>query len=637
MTAPDDGEPTGPGTPSLRPDGLPVVPDLVPPSVPGAAPPDVPAPVPPEPGPNGVPAAPPDPDLHDTVVHPRSAGCLIPESPPPAALVPPPGPTPAPLPGAGLSPVPGASVHGSVAPSAPGGPTVGQPGGPAVLVPPAPYGQPGPAGPLPPPGPAAAPQALAPTGAPPPGGYAPGVPAALPTAGYVPGMPPVNGYVPGAPSSAVPLQATAGRPGMPPAAPPAASVGPTAAPGLAPPGVGNLSAPGASPTSAGQYPVVPGSYPGPAGPYTFDPMLSDATAHDERAAPASPERSQRQKMLRLTLVGVLTLVVALAVFLMASTGGSEAQASASASASRTAAAEGAVAGYLDAVARGDAGRALDYLAETPSSTALLTYDVLDQSREAAKLTVVDVRARSSSDDSVAVKANYRLGEAGVDQTFTVKEVGGSWKIVGGTATVDLSAVAGDLPLAVNGQAVKDSSKVVLFPGSYALTLTGDKGKYFTLGTTTFQVTNLDNVKLPAISAALTDDGVAAFRQAVRAAVDACVASPDLASGCPGSGLDLPAQLPDGTVITEGSVVRTLSPELDAALNALVPRLSSTNPASAYAPVPEGLVNIAYTGTLGDQPAGGDLTNVRTGAPGFPLTTPRVDMTDPGLPVTWSDR
>lgn len=416
------------------------------------------------------------------------------------------------------------------------------------------------------------------------------------------------------------------------------SVGPTAVPGLALPGV-DPSAPGAPVGAAGPpaQTVVPGSYPGPAGPYTFDPMLSSDTPQDGKATPAREERSQRQKVLRLAVVGASALVVVLVGFLLLNSDGGEAEASASASASRVVAVESAVTGYLEAIARGDASGALGYLIEKPSSTELLTYQVLNESREAAKLTVTDVRARSSTGDTIEVKASYRLGEAGVDQTFTVKEDHGAWKIVDGTATVDLHIVTGDLPLAVNGQTVKDSSKVVLFPGSYALTLTGDAGKYITLGTATFQVTNLSNVKLPALAATLSDDGVTAFRQAVRAAVEACVASPNLDSGCKGSGLDVAAELPDGTVVTEGTIVRTLSPELDAALDALAPRLNATNPAWAYAAASEALVNITFSGALGDQPVAGDLTNAATGAPGILLATPKVDMTNPELPVTWSNR
>ncbi|MCL2092224.1 MAG: hypothetical protein FWH11_13665 [Micrococcales bacterium] len=394
--------------------------------------------------------------------------------------------------------------------------------------------------------------------------------------------------------------------------------------------------PTGSPGRPGQPPAVPGSYPGPAGPYTFDPMLSSDTTQDGQAAPSpEDEKHQRQKRLRLVVVGALTLVLLLVILLLANTDSDEAQAAASASASRVTAAEDAVRGYLGAVSRGDASKALDYLAEKPTSTELLTDDVLAQSYDAANFTDINVRGRSSTDDTVEVKARYRLGDAGVDQTFTVKEDKGSWKIVEGTATVDLSAAAGDLPLVVNGQKVKDSSQVVLFPGSYAITLTEEAEKYIRLGTATFQVTNLDKVTLPAISATLTDDGVAAFREAVRASVEACVASVNLDSGCAGSGLDVPARLANGTTVTEGSVVRTLSPELSDALDALEPRLNTTNPAWAYATAPEGLVNIAISGTLDDQPVEGDVTNTATDAPGFSLGTPRVDILNQKLPVTWS--
>ncbi|MCL2467837.1 MAG: hypothetical protein FWF02_04450 [Micrococcales bacterium] len=59
---------------------------------------------------------------------------------------------------------------------------------------------------------------------------------------------------------------------------------------------------------------------------------------------------------------------------------------------------------------------------------------------------------------------------------------------------------------------------------------------------------------------LTDEGVDAFRSAVRPAVDTCLASRMLAAGC---GLDVAPVLADGTVVDEGSLTRTLAPGTEA--------------------------------------------------------------------------
>lgn len=368
------------------------------------------------------------------------------------------------------------------------------------------------------------------------------------------------------------------------------------------------------------------------GPYLPEPMPT--AAQDPWVAPAE---GRKRKVLWLVVAGAAALVVVVAVgafFLWSKVSG---DGGAQASADRQAAIESAVSGYLGAVAEGDSAAALELLAAEPDSTRLLTDDVLAASTEAAAMTDIKVRVGTSTGGEAEVRASYRLGGTDVDQTFTVTERDGTWLVVDGTATVDLSVSTGSLPLAVNGQAVPEASAVVLFPGSYTLTVAGDPGTYVTLGAATFQVTSSDNVKVPTIAATLTDDGVAAFRQAVRASVDACVASPNLESGCPGSGLDVPVSMNDGTVTTEGTVVRTLSAELSAELDALAPRLSGTNPDRAYVVAPNGLVNIAITGTRDGQTVAGDVLNAQTGQPGFQLGTPEVDMTDPALPVTWSGR
>ena len=479
------------------------------------------------------------------------------------------------------------------------------------------------------------------TGQPWPGsdGLGPGAPQAVPPGEVLP-----DGFVPGdlSPYGVPPAPTWPAQPDQPV---PAAQGLPEAVPttdGLLP-GSGPL--PAGPPSVPGQYPVGPldrfpagqEPYPGTAGPYSPTPRPTSRPAQDPWA---EPDEGRGRKVLWLVVAGAVALVVvAVGGFFVwdkvSGDGGVQA------AADRQAAAEAAVTSYLEAIAQGDAATALEQLAEEPDSTWLLTDDVLAASNEAAALTGIKVRAGEATGGAVAVKASYRLGDTDVDQTFTVTERDGTgstaWAVVDGTATVDLSVATGALPLAVNGQAVTSTSAVVLFPGSYTLTVAGDPGAYITLGTATFQVTGSDDVKTPTIAATLTDDGVAAFRQAVRASVEACVASPNLESGCPGSGLDVPASMSDGTVTTEGTVVRTLSAELSAELDALVPRLSGTNPARAYTVAPDGLVNIAITGTRNGQAVAGDVRNALTEQPGFQLGTPEVDMTDPALPVTWSGR
>ena len=388
------------------------------------------------------------------------------------------------------------------------------------------------------------------------------------------------------------------------------------------------SASGPAPLLPGAFPPPAGSYPGPAGPYSDAVTTPASTSKDKKAAPV-PDEGRRRKMLFI-VAGALVVLIVFVGILAAGSGGSSKE---SPAAGREAAAANAVRGYLAALAAGEATKALSYLDKKPASTELLTKAVLSASLEAAKLTDIDVRAGVSDKGVYKVKATFKLGNAGVDQTFEVKERSG-WKIVKGTVDVDLSASAGDLPLALNGQIVSDPSSVVLFPGSYALSLVGDTARYVSLGTATFQVTNLDKVKVPTLEPTLTAEGVAAFREAVREAVTACLASPDLDSGCPASGLDIPAELADGTVVTDGTVQRAADEELDAALDALMPRLHPANPALAFASAPEGMVYLAFTATREGQTFEGNSLDP-DGEPGCRLGQPLVDMSD--LSVTWSGR
>jgi len=294
--------------------------------------------------------------------------------------------------------------------------------------------------------------------------------------------------------------------------------------------------------------------------------------------------------------------------------------------------------FYQALADGDAAGALALLDTKPASTALLTDDVLAASAKDAPITGVTTTVASSSDDEAQVAVSYTMGGQAVKQTLTVRKVDKVWKLVGATATVDLTNVGtGSLPLAVNGTPLKvpapteDEAKptveAVLFPGSYTLTTTT---RYVTLSDNTFVVTDLGSTEVGDVTATLTDEGSAAVTQAIREAVDACVAAKTIHMDC--TILQMGSTLNDGTELVEGTVERTATPQTQTWLDALEPTLDADNPAFATVEAPEfGVVGVKVFvhGVLDGREISGSMDTV------FPIGRPKVNLSDPdNLTLTW---
>ncbi|MDR3068775.1 MAG: hypothetical protein LBU50_04655 [Cellulomonas sp.] len=292
--------------------------------------------------------------------------------------------------------------------------------------------------------------------------------------------------------------------------------------------------------------------------------------------------------------------------------------------------------YFQAIADGDASAALDLLVAQPSSTELLTDDVLAASKKAAPISDITTTLESSSADEAQVAVVYQMGGEEVKQTLTVQKIDGAWKVEGGTATVDLTTTAtGSLPLELNGSPVEASSQVVLFPGSYTLTTTAP---YVVLSDNTFEITDLGSVEVSAATTTLTDDGATAFQTAVRGSVEACVAATTIAMDC--AWLPMSATLGNGTELADGTIQRTLTAEAQAWLDALDPTLDADDPALASVLQPDiGTVGVTVFahGTLNGQDVSGPIAVTGTDVEiVYPFGRPTVDMSDPdNLTVTWS--
>jgi hypothetical protein len=127
-----------------------------------------------------------------------------------------------------------------------------------------------------------------------------------------------------------------------------------------------------------------------------------------------------------------------------------------------------VAGYLQALAEGDAVAALSFAADPAPTGPLLTNKVLAVSGERAALSEIQVPVVEDQ-KATSVSATYTLGKSAVSESFDVVKVGDTWKLSRAVKDLDLSFIAtGPVPIKINGVNV-DQESVAVLPGSYAFT------------------------------------------------------------------------------------------------------------------------------------------------------------------------
>lgn len=136
--------------------------------------------------------------------------------------------------------------------------------------------------------------------------------------------------------------------------------------------------------------------------------------------------------------------------------------------SKPATAGDAVRDYLDALATGDAARALSYGVNPPKDTSLLTDEVLAAQNKSHPITDVQI-VDSTADGEVHVTANF--GDQAVDEELRLtKTADGSWKLPHATYTLDFNTdqVSSNAPLldsvTLFGKPIPKSGRPDLFPG-----------------------------------------------------------------------------------------------------------------------------------------------------------------------------
>jgi len=327
-------------------------------------------------------------------------------------------------------------------------------------------------------------------------------------------------------------------------------------------------------------------------------------------------------------------------------------------ANREKAAVAAAENFYQALAKADAATALGLLYATPRSTQLLTDEVLATSTTAAPITDVSITfvppasatrdgepatAQPTGTDTVQVEVSYSLGGTAVVHPLTMRTHDGAWKVVGGTATLDLtegwvcnpgtshqtSCTATSGPgLEVNGQTVDNPELVVLFPGSYTVTT---RSAHLVVGENAFTITDPAKIHVVAgITVALDEAGVESFRAAVRDSLDACLEVMVYSTEC---GMTVPRFVGTSSEVTDGTIRRTMTPEAETWRTTARPWL--TDMGTARAAAPEGGVTVFVSGTRNGRPVEGAIVEADGSKTVYSIRAPQVTWDGSGKPaVSW---
>lgn len=286
-------------------------------------------------------------------------------------------------------------------------------------------------------------------------------------------------------------------------------------------------------------------------------------------------------------------------------------------------AAGAVESYLQALANGDAEKAMGYLDEKPSDTSLMTDEVLKESNKIGGIT--DINVRSSSSTSSTVSASYKVDGDSSHASFKVKESGGDYKLADAYAEVRMSSLSrmSGLTITINGEKVKSTSKLDLFPGAYKI---DTPNEYIDLGSKAeFTVTSPRSSSVSAyLRPDLNDKGQKLFTEKVKKAAKTCAASKKLKAGC---GLDLPKKSSSGYKLQDGTVTRELDSSTKSRIKNLEGTIRSSEPTLVRARLSLGSVDTKVKGKKGSRTSMRRIIGSRFG-------TPTMDLTDSHHKISW---
>lgn len=183
--------------------------------------------------------------------------------------------------------------------------------------------------------------------------------------------------------------------------------------------------------------------------------------------------------------------------------------------------EGAVRGYFDALADGDAATALGYGTVPAGPRTLLTGPVLREQQRIAPIDDIGVRRVQAAGDRARVTVHYTLGFAGksreVDAVVAVTRRGGDWRLDRVAVPTQLLVAQAAQRATILGAAVPDGTTLV-FPGAVPLSF---DTSYLRIAPDRGSV-SLDAGTSTQVTVEVAPAGRTAVLAAVRSAVTSCL-------------------------------------------------------------------------------------------------------------------
>ncbi len=223
-------------------------------------------------------------------------------------------------------------------------------------------------------------------------------------------------------------------------------------------------------SAASGYPAQPG-YPDAYGSQGYPTQAGYSGSGGYGTPPQPPTKGGGKGKLFAIIGGALALVLIAVViaFVVFKPGGAGPGTTNPTETQQPETAQGAVKGYLEALAAGDAEKALSFAEDQPSTNALLTNAFLKASVEKAPITAIEVDEGIGSDDNTSVSATYRIGTKSISHNYTAKKIGDQWKLDQVVATGSRPNSWGSQPVTINGTLL-EGDVITLFPGRYTVGL-----------------------------------------------------------------------------------------------------------------------------------------------------------------------
>lgn len=260
--------------------------------------------------------------------------------------------------------------------------------------------------------------------------------------------------------------------------------------------------------------------PGAAGPVSAGAPLPPAGGWAPAAAPA---KSKKPLIIGGVIGAVLLLVIVGVIIVVNVSGGSKSSAG------------DAMRGYLEALARGDAKAALSFSNDEPGEKEFLTDEILKKQIEHSPITDIKILNDDSSYGMARVHVSAKFGDKVSDETISMKKSGNDWKLDNAAIKIEPKSYGvnddANKTLTLFGKPVADHTTYV-FPGwqdwgssNDNLEVTSEPMLLNGLGYFSFSSAKIDFK--------LSESGTKSVKNAIVAAIQACVASTDLEpTGCP---------------------------------------------------------------------------------------------------------